>query len=141
MEISRMAAKKIERLQGLTNIDEFESDFKSQILFNGIDQNHLGVIVDSDTLDVIITRCEKYYIDLIGVETNIDSDIPYYDLTYEDYVAKPPGSSWCKPYINELIRKYGPIPLIFHIDITELGCVFLKILTGIPFNLFPTTTK
>ncbi len=137
MKITRLAAKKIGMLQGTTNIDEFESQYKNKVLFEGLDKNQYGIIINSHILDIIINKCEMDFVDIIGIESSLDYPMPFYNFNFEDYTKSPPGAYWCKEPISKLLIHHTNIPLIFHLQIPEVLCIVLSHQYNIPYSLMP----
>lgn len=84
MKVSELARKKLDRFIG-TDHTEREDEFVSEFIYGAKPAIPRNYGVSLDNLIAATIRCHKMGGRVIGVESHVESEYPYYVYTWEDY--------------------------------------------------------
>jgi hypothetical protein len=134
-QISRLASKQIIYLFESSKKSEFEKRILSEVIYNGLQNNGQFLNCNEEVLDLIKHRFKEYNLSVIGIQTNVELDIPLYTFHIEDYYSEiySDESNWIKNATLSLINKYRKVWLRFYVDISDEQIEILMLKTGIPY--------
>lgn len=129
MKITRLANKKLSNLVGTTQQSKFENAVCNLLIYQGLNLNGGFVLSNSEDIWKIAYRSWYYGATIIGAESNIDEDVPFFDYYIEDYVKGDTNleddnySFWILTPLMPVVTKYPNIQLkfYFHIPVTHIS--------------------
>ena len=86
MKTTLLAKKKINNLLIGGNISDFENKVRSKFIYDDLKDQNGFIRCTTKNIWMIAYRSWYYGVGIIGVESNIDEDVPFYDFCIEDYV-------------------------------------------------------
>ncbi len=123
MKITRLANKKLSNLVGTTQQSKFENAVCNLLIYQGLNLNGGFVLSNSEDIWKIAYRSWYFGATIIGLESNIDEDVPFYDFCIEDYVEEEANieddnnTFWILAPLMPVVTKYPNILLKFYFDI------------------------
>lgn len=84
MKMSELAQKKLDRFIG-TEHSEREEEFVAEFIYGAKPAIQRNYGVSLDNFLSVVTRCHKMGGRMIGVESHIESEYPYFVYTWEEY--------------------------------------------------------
>ncbi len=132
MKTSRLADKKIKHLQTDLPEIEFEIAIRNALLYNGLAVMNGFIPCTGENLWLVAHRAWYYGITIIGIESNIDENIPYFDCCIENYVedvinfGENNPTHWILTALMPITISYPGIHLKFYIDIPEMNIPILE---------------
>ncbi len=99
------------------------------LIYQGLTLNGGYVLSNTEDLWKIAYRSWYYGATIIGIESNIDEDVPFYDFCIEDYVPTETNfeydniTFWILAPLMPVVTKYPNIQLkfYFHIPVTHIS--------------------
>ncbi len=132
MKVSMLANKKISYLLYKNPKCRFEIQIRNQLIYAGYQEVNGFIHCNLDTVWKIAYRAWFYGITIIGIESNIDQDVPFYDLCIEDYVdeirnfGEDNPTQWIITALMPVIIMHPDIQLKFYVDIPEINIPVLE---------------
>lgn len=139
MKTTQLAEKKLENLLRPTPRNNFEIAIRSKLIYDRLPVNNGFVKCTADDIWKIAHRAWYYGISIVGVESNIDEDVPFYDFCIEDYEGNVQNfgehnpTQWIITATLPLVIKHPGIQLKFYIDIPDMNIPVLEKTTGIKY--------
>ncbi|MBK7966864.1 MAG: hypothetical protein IPK10_17470 [Bacteroidetes bacterium] len=121
--MSRLAEKKLLNISGINQQSKFENAVQNLLIYQGLNLNGGFVLSNSEDIWKIAYRSWYYGATIIGLESNIDEDVPFYDFCIEDYVTTEANfeydnnTFWILAPLMPVVTKYPNIQLKFYFDI------------------------
>jgi len=140
MKTTLLANKKLNSFVGITAKNKFEIYIRSKLLYQNLPEKNGFVECTTQELWLIAYRAWYYGISIIGIESNIDQDVPFYDLCIEDYVSNVVNfgeqnpTQWILSAAFPIIQKHTGIQLKFYIDVPEINIAILEKTIGMNLN-------
>ncbi len=125
MKSTRLAKMKLTNLIGKNAKREFETTLRSLLLYDGMTERNGFIKCTSEDVWVIAFRAWYYGINIIGVESDIDEDIPFYDFCVEDHVddsnilGERNPSYWIIKAVMPIVIKHPNLSLRFYIEVPK----------------------
>lgn len=127
MKTTLLANKKLNNFLHNNSKNDFEINVRKNLLYKYLKEKNGFIECTGEDLWVVAYRSWFYGISIIGVESNIDQDFPFYDFCIEDYVenAKNFGqenpTNWIISALMPIIIKHPGIQLAFYIEIPDIN--------------------
>jgi hypothetical protein len=140
MKTTLMADKKLASFFTQTNESKLEMKIRSVLIYEGLNECNGFISCQAEDIWTIAHRAWFYGISIIGVESNIDEDVPFYDFCIEDYVdevrnyGEDNPTYWILTALMPVVNKHPGIQLKFYIDIPDMNIPVLAKSTGIAFE-------
>jgi hypothetical protein len=132
MKTTLLADRKVKSIFGTTAKFDFENAIRNKILYSGLHEKNGYVKCKPEDIWLIAYRAWFYGITIIGIESNIDQDVPFYDLCIEDYVdeirnfGEDNPTQWIISALMPVIIKHPDIQFKFYVDIPEINIPVLE---------------
>jgi len=133
MKITQLAQKKLSQLIWRTEHDNFEIRFRNLILYHDVIKTNGGVLCNRRLVQMICERAKRYEVEILGVETSMDGDIPLHIFVWEDYSHLKPSPEWVITAMNDFFKQYPATLLFFTISIPEDRFAELSRMTGLEY--------
>jgi hypothetical protein len=126
---TQLAEKKLKLLVAPEQKERFEIDFYNTYLLQGFDfSNPETKTLYLHDLPRLAERCKKFGVQLIGVETHLESELPFVSKAFEEFVGVTYIDTWIRQCI-EILRKQGILKdLEIYINIPENVFVIVQTL-------------
>lgn len=132
MKTTRLADKKLNSILHPNTKNDFEIAVRNRLLCAKLKEKNGFIECTGEDLWIISYRSWYYGISIIGVESNIDQDFPFYDFCIEDYVediknfGEKNPTQWIILALMPVVIKHPGIQLNFYIDIPEINIPVLE---------------
>jgi hypothetical protein len=133
MNVTKLASKKLQQLFGRTDLNKFEYLFKNLILYDNILKTNGGVLCNMRLVKLICERAREYDVEILGVETSMDCDIPLKFFVWEDYSHLEQSPEWVVIAMEDFFKQYPATLLFFTISIPEKRLAELSKMTGLEY--------
>ncbi len=133
-EISRLAHKQMEYLFDSNPKAHFEKRILNDAIFFPFQKRGAFVLCTSSNIGEIIQRLNEFHLIVIGIQTDIEDDLPLHTFNVEDYSCNDSiqQSIWISEALADLLSEHKEVWLRFYIDITEQEVEILVLKSGIP---------
>jgi hypothetical protein len=132
MKTTRLLDKKLNNFLHNNSKNEFEIAVRKKLLYKNLKEKNGFIDCAGEDLWVVAYRSWFYGISIIGVESNIDQDFPFYDFCIEDYVedvknfGEKNQTQWIISALMPVVINHPGIQLKFYIDVPGINIPILK---------------
>lgn len=133
MNVTKLANKKLEQILGQTDVDKFEYLFKNLVLFDNILKTNGGVLCNMRLVKLICERARENDVEILGVETSMDCDIPLQIFVWEDYSHLEQSPEWVVIAMEDFFKHYPATLLFFTISIPEMRVAEVSKMTALEY--------
>lgn len=132
MKTTRLANKKLNNFLHNNSKNNFEISVRENLLYKNLKVKNGFIECTVEDLWHVAYRAWFYGITIIGIESNIDQDLPYYDFCIEDYVEEVINfgeynpSQWILTALMPIVIANPGIQLSFCLDVPEMNIPVLK---------------
>ncbi len=134
--LSQLAKKQFSLLFEQDSKLNFEKRVLEDFVYAGFEVKGQFVRCCEKNIHELVLRFNFLSLNVIGVQSNIEHDMPFYTFIVEEYIPHGLlfGSSWLIPALTNILLLYPDEWFRFYVDIQEEEIAELILRTGIPFN-------
>lgn len=128
---TKLARKKLNQIFQLDSKTQFEISIRNSVLYGDLIKTSGGVLCTEPIVSEMCRKASDYGIDIIGIETSINTDIPLQVFAWEEYAEYDDSPFWCTIPLLPLFSLSPELVLRFYIDIPVENLEHLSRITGI----------